>query len=68
VKTYDFDGRMLTVPEIRERVPILSERTIRRHLKAGRCTKAAMLGYDVNEAYRRAGKKHSAKKRGWGFA
>jgi FAD synthase len=68
VKTYDFDGRMLTVPEIRERVPAISETAIRRHLKAGRCTKAAMLGYDVNEAYRRAGKKHSAKKRGWGFA
>lgn len=42
---FDFEGELLTVAEIRERVPALSDPTIRKHLEAGRNTRQAMLTY-----------------------
>jgi len=38
-----FDGQLLTVAEIRERVPVLADASIRDHLRAGRNTASAML-------------------------
>lgn len=43
MKTYQFEGEYLTVRQIAERVPALSESTIRKHLAAGRNTRQAML-------------------------
>jgi hypothetical protein len=68
VKTYDFDGQQMTVPQIHERVPAISEATVRRMLKRGLRTSSAMLAFDVSAANRRGGQRTSAKKRGWGFA
>lgn len=67
---YTFEGQSLTIPEIRLLVPILSERTIRRHLAEGRNTRQAMLAYNSSAKLSAAGKKShaNAKSRGWGFA
>jgi hypothetical protein len=60
----------MTMAEIREQVPVISEATIRDHLRAGRNTKQAMLSYSQVEAFRKAGKKSArvGRSRGWGFA
>lgn len=42
---FEFDGQLLTVAEIRERVPVMSEASIRDHLRAGRNTQTAMTCY-----------------------
>ena len=70
MKTHPFDGEQLTVQQIHQRVPALSERSICRALAAGRNTKQSMLSFDPRQAYRAAGKKSKAspKSRGWGFA
>lgn len=44
-KKWEFEGEMLTVKEIHERVPILGEGAIREHLQAGRNTRTAILSY-----------------------
>lgn len=40
---FDFEGNAMTVREIRELVPALSDKAIRDHLRAGRNTRRAML-------------------------
>ena len=40
---FEFDGQLLTVSEIRARVPAFCDSTIRDHLRAGRNTTSAML-------------------------
>lgn len=62
--TYLFEGERLTVAEIHQRVPAISDTTIRRHLSEVRCTKQAMLNFDVR-ARCRAGGKTAARMRGW---
>ncbi len=52
-----FEGEELTVAQIRQRVPILSDRTIRKHLAAGRDTRQAMLNFDISAASARGGRK-----------
>lgn len=42
---FDFDGESLTVAEIMRRVPVLCEKSVREHLRAGRNTSQAMLSY-----------------------
>ena len=58
VKTYPFEGEQRTVAEINRMVPRLSDATIRKHIKAGRCTVMAMMSFDPravsNAAIRRA--------------
>lgn len=70
MNTYTFDGQLMTLAEIRQRVPVISEATIRDHLRAGRNTKQAMLSFSQTEALRQAGKKSAKtnRSRGWGFA
>jgi hypothetical protein len=51
-----FEGEQLTVQQIHKRVPILSERTIRDHLAAGRRTRSAMLCFDPIAAAARGGR------------
>lgn len=67
---YTFDGHPMTLAEIRQRVPVISEATIRDHLRAGRNTRQAMLSYSQVEAFRQAGKKSArvGRSRGWSFA
>ena len=45
-RLHAFEGEQLTVQQIHQRVPVLSERTIRDHLAAGRRTRTAMLCFD----------------------
>lgn len=52
-----FEGEELTVAQIRQRVPILSERTIRKHLARGRNTTSAMMNFDISAASARGGRK-----------
>jgi hypothetical protein len=65
-----FDGESLTVAEIHRIIPRISESAIRRHLRAGRCTREAMMSFDPHEATRLGGKKtaKSQRGRGWGYA
>lgn len=42
-KLHEFEGEMLTVAQIAERVPRVSQSSIRAHLKAGRKTRFEML-------------------------
>jgi DNA-binding response OmpR family regulator len=49
-----FDGQSLTMSEIRQRVPVLSAPSIRRHLREGRNTSEAMLAYDGRKAISQA--------------
>lgn len=52
-KTYHFDGANRTLKEIQAIVPLIKDYdTLRRHLDAGRNTKAAVIVY--NPAVRRA--------------
>lgn len=44
-RTYEFEGELLTIAEIRQRVPAIADPTIRKHLEAGRNTRQAMLTY-----------------------
>lgn len=55
-KLHDFDGERLTVRQIRERVPVLSERAVRDYLAAGRNTAMAMLSFDPKAASARGGR------------
>lgn len=45
VKKYMFEGEELTVSQIRQRVPALSDQSIRSHLAAGRNSTQAMLSH-----------------------
>lgn len=56
-KKWEFDGELLTVAEIAERVPALNKSTILHHLKAGRNTRHAMLTFDHLAVQRAAGKR-----------
>lgn len=60
---HDFEGEQLTVAEIRRRVPILSDRSIRDHLQAGRRTRSAMLSFDPAAASARGGRIAAARAR-----
>lgn len=42
---HEFEGRQLTVAEIRAIVPAISDTAIRAHIRAGRNTRAAMLNH-----------------------
>lgn len=68
MKRHTFDGAQLTLPEILERVSVLSETTVRRYLAAGRHTTQAMLSYDPRQGYSRTGKKSAKAHRSWGYA
>lgn len=54
--TFLFEGEELTVAQIRQRVPVLPDVTIRKHLHDGRRTRQAMLTYDEAAARRRNGR------------
>jgi hypothetical protein len=58
---FAFEGEQLTVAEIRTRVPALSDSSIRKHLAAGRNTRAAMLNFDPRSAVRANGRKAAAR-------
>jgi hypothetical protein len=47
---HDFEGELLTIAEIRNRVPVISEQSIREHLAAGRNSRQAMLCYRPRHA------------------
>lgn len=53
----------MTVAEIKELVPALSEKCIRSHLMAGRSTRMEMLTYDVNLVRKRSGRLAAKRKR-----
>jgi len=55
-RLHAFEGEQLTVQHIHQRVPVLSERTIRDHLAAGRRTRTAMLCFDPIAAAARGGR------------
>lgn len=59
-RLHAFEGEQLTVQQIHQRVPVLSERTIRDHLAAGRRTRTAMLCFDPIAAAAREGASPSA--------
>ncbi|HKY46181.1 MAG TPA: hypothetical protein VJM50_24025 [Pyrinomonadaceae bacterium] len=61
---FDFEGELLTVRQICERVPALTDAGIRSHLKAGRNTTQAMLTYDSSHVRRANGKKAAKRARG----
>ena len=42
---FEFEGKMMTVAQVREHVPALSAEAIRNHLRKGRNTREAMLTY-----------------------
>lgn len=66
-KRYEFEGELLTVSEIAERVPVLSRRAIRKHVQAGRNTRMAMLAF--NPAVKRsAGGRRAARNRASRFS
>jgi len=52
-----FEGEMRTVKEIQAIVPCMCDGTIRRHLRAGRNTRQALLAFDVGAAKSRNGRK-----------
>lgn len=60
-RKFMFEGESLTASQIRQRVPILSDATIRAHLAAGRNTASAMLTFD-GAARSRAGGAAAAKR------
>ena len=60
LKKYKFNGEALTIREIAERVPPMALDTIRRHLKAGRVTSQAILGFDGKAKSRAAAIKNAA--------
>ncbi len=55
-RLHAFEGEQLTVQQIHQRVPVLSQRTIRAHLAAGRHTSTAMLCFDPIAAAARGGR------------
>lgn len=55
-RLHAFEGEQLTVQQIHQRVPVLSPRTIRDHLAAGRRTSTAMLCFDPIAAAARGGR------------
>lgn len=55
-RLHAFEGEQLTVQQIHQRVPALSQRTIRDHLAAGRRTRTAMLSFDPAAAAARGGR------------
>lgn len=55
-RLHAFEGEQLTVQQIHQRVPVLSQRTIRDHLAAGRRTSTAMLCFDPIAAAERGGR------------
>jgi hypothetical protein len=57
IQTFDFEGQQLTVRQICEIVPAFSDCQVRKHLKAGRNTRDAMLNWSPIEAARRGGRK-----------
>jgi len=67
-KTFEFEGEQLTVAQIRERVPALTDASIRNHLQAGRNTRQAMLTVDQSAVRSRNGRVASRKTRSlrWG--
>lgn len=44
-QTFDFEGEMLTIAQIRQRVQIVSDASLRAHLAAGRNTASAILSH-----------------------
>lgn len=40
---FEFEGEMLTIAQIRQRVPILNDASLRAHIAAGRNTTQAIL-------------------------
>ena len=52
-----FENEAMTIRQIRERVPVLSEACIRTHLAAGRATRDDMLCYDPTAIRVRNGRK-----------
>jgi hypothetical protein len=62
-KKYEFEGAMMTLSEIRKRVPRLDNGSIKMHLEQGRCTAQAMLTYNPRAAQRAGALK--GKKNGW---
>lgn len=64
---YKFEGRLLTLSEIKKHVPRLSVSAIKAHIEAGRNTKIAMLMFDPKAAARRGGRKSSARSRQTGY-
>lgn len=64
---HEFEGEQLTVAEIRERVPVLSADTIRRHLAAGRRTSGDMLSFDPRAKFAAAGRK-ARTGRNWNYS
>jgi len=55
-RLHAFEGEQLTVQQIHQGVPVLSERTIRDPLAAGRRTRSAMLSFDPIAAAARGGR------------
>jgi len=47
---FDFEGQAMTIAEIAAVVPALQGKTIRWHLRNGRCTRDAMLCYYRKQA------------------
>ncbi|WP_460727708.1 hypothetical protein [Lysobacter rhizosphaerae] len=58
---FNFEGEQLTISEIRKRVPILANNTIRSHLNAGRNTRISMLSYDPKIGMAKGGQRAARK-------
>jgi hypothetical protein len=61
-KVYEFEGEELTLRQIQERLPVLSTRTIQKHVEEGRTTRREILSYD-GASKSRAASIANAKKR-----
>jgi hypothetical protein len=57
---YQFEGEMLTMPEIERLVPALSRKAIRNHLAAGRDTRRSMLSRDSAALRSASGRRNGA--------
>ncbi len=62
---FEFDGQLLTVAEIRERIPAFCDSAIRDHLRAGRNTTTAMLCHVKPKPKPRASSHFVINKRGY---
>jgi hypothetical protein len=62
-QTFQFDGAMRTIAEIRAIVPCLGVSTIKAHLAAGRNTKQAMLTHDSSRGRASKSRSNGAKLR-----
>lgn len=60
---FEFEGKMLTVAEIRSQLPLFSDATIRFHLRNGRNTKQSMLTFNARAAMSAGAKR--GKQNGW---